>query len=545
MEPHLGHVYTLCLADAWSRFSAIRCHPSLQAFPPRGVAMRPQSRTALLCTGVDEHGSKIARTAKEWGCSPQELCDKVSLSFRDLCSSLNISTGAFIRTTSDVHKNTVYDAWVSRSIFSSLKRYLEKYGYLYWNTFAGWYSITDEAFYADWEVVDDFDKGVKIAKFSGSEVHWLEEETCRFRLSMFKTRLHEWLDSGVLPKASQEHAHLLALTHSSLDLLEDPSVSRPSSRVPWGIPVPGRPDQTIYVWFDALLNYLTAGNVSLKPGSDNSDALWPPDCQFIGKDILRFHAILWPAILMAMDLPLPKRIIPHGHILVSGKKMSKSLGNVVNPHDVLNCFASCFTQENLLSESEAQSMAADCLRYYLIRSACLQEDASFSLPLAIETVNTELVNWLGNLLSRITSKKVIPTQTAPILNLTEAQAFLSDPADAEFFNDLKNLPDTVDSLWFDLLQPHHSVDAIMRVIRHANAFVDRHRPWDAVASTESIVGVALETLRLVGCLLTPLIPTLSNRLLNGLGIYQETLRCSSWRIPDDNQRRPLIPRFRP
>ncbi|VDO07834.1 unnamed protein product [Rodentolepis nana] len=292
------------------------------------------------------------------------------------------------------------------------------------------------------------------------------------------------------------------------------------------------------------MNYLTAGKVS---GVGDSEAIWPPEIQFIGKDILRFHAILWPAILMALGLPLPKLVIPHGHILVSGVKMSKSLGNIVSPDEVLNHFASFFTGSDSFTEPEVYSVTTDCLRYCLIRSACLQEDITFSLPLAIETVNAELVNSLGNLLSRISSKKVTPTHTAPILDIVEAQDFMSDPLDAEFFNDLRNLPSTVDSLWFDHLQPHHCVDAVMRVVRHANAFVDRHRPWDTNrSSSKTVVGVTLETLRLVGCLLSPLIPTLSNRLLCGIGLEEQALRCFTWRLPNDGPlKRPLIPRFRP
>ncbi|VDM35613.1 unnamed protein product [Hydatigera taeniaeformis] len=299
LEPHIGHAYTLCMADAWSRFSAMRHHPSLQAFPPQRVFLRPpSSQTGFLCTGVDEHGSK------------------------DLCEKLNISTGAFTRTTSEVHKRTVYEAW----------RYLERSGFLYWSTFAGWYSISDETFYADWEVVDSPSlSGTKVAKTTHSEVNWVEEETCRFCLSPLKAKIHAWLDSGVLPHQSPEHDGLLALTHSSLDLLQDPSVSRPSARVPWGIPVPGRPDQTIYVWFDALMNYLTAGKVFLN-SAVNKQAVWPPDCQFIGKDILRFHAILWPAILLALGLSLPKKIIPHAHILVEGTKASLDA-----PHSYHSC----------------------------------------------------------------------------------------------------------------------------------------------------------------------------------------------------------------
>nr|CDS21452.1 methionine tRNA synthetase [Echinococcus granulosus] len=521
-KPHLGHAYTLCIADAWSRFFAMRQHPSLQAFPPRRVFLRPPpARTSFLCTGVDEHGSKVARTAATFGCSPKDLCDRISLTFK--------AGSAFL-----------------------IKRYLERSGYLYWNTFAGWYSISDETFYADWEVTDSpSSSGVKVAKATHSVVNWVEEKTCRFRLSSFKDQLHIWLDSGVLPDKSQEHARLLALTHSSLDLLEDPSISRPSSRVSWGIPVPDRPDQTIYVWFDALMSYLTAGKVSLNP-TENKDAIWPPECQFIGKDILRFHTILWPAILLALGLPLPKKIIPHAHILVEGTKMSKSLSNVVSPVDMLKYFSAAFAAASptRLSDEEVRATAVDCLRYCLVRSACLNEDTTFSLPLATETVNTELVNWVGNLLSRITSRKIISAQTVPMLDLVEAQAFMSDAVDAKFLNDLRCLPDTFDTLWWERLQPHHSVDALMKVVRKTNAFVDRHQPWASVAvddvMAKTVVGVTLEALRLIGCLLAPLTPSLSDRLLRRLGIRPDALRCSSWHLDLDDQslHRPLVPRIK-
>ncbi|EUB60285.1 Methionyl-tRNA synthetase [Echinococcus granulosus] len=592
-KPHLGHAYTLCIADAWSRFFAMRQHPSLQAFPPRRVFLRPPpARTSFLCTGVDEHGSKVRRSHS----SHFRLLPKGSLrpyiidfqgrlsvpykstSFQDLCENLNISTGAFIRTTSEAHKNTVCEAW----------RYLERSGYLYWNTFAGWYSISDETFYADWEVTDSpSSSGVKVAKATHSVVNWVEEKTCRFRLSSFKDQLHIWLDSGVLPDKSQEHARLLALTHSSLDLLEDPSISRPSSRVSWGIPVPDRPDQTIYVWFDALMSYLTAGKVSLNP-TENKDAIWPPECQFIGKDILRFHAILWPAILLALGLPLPKKIIPHAHILVEGTKMSKSLSNVVSPVDMLKYFSAAFAAASptRLSDEEVRATAVDCLRYCLVRSACLNEDTTFSLPLATETVNTELVNWVGNLLSRITSRKIISAQTVPMLDLVEAQAFMSDALLHRNLNleletknslfmkqfvifmlvlqtrytrfaveqfsifSLRCLPDTFDTLWWERLQPHHSVDALMKVVRKTNAFVDRHQPWASVAvddvMAKTVVGVTLEALRLIGCLLAPLTPSLSDRLLRRLGIRPDALRCSSWHLDLDDQslHRPLVPRIK-
>uniref|UniRef100_A0A5K3EK28 Methionine--tRNA ligase, mitochondrial n=1 Tax=Mesocestoides corti TaxID=53468 RepID=A0A5K3EK28_MESCO len=492
--------------------------------------MRPPQITGFLSTGVDEHGSKISRTASNLRFTPKQLCDQVSLQFRDLCKSLHVDASAFMRTTSERHMLTVQDVW----------RTLDKSDHLYWSAYSGWYSTTDEAFYSDWEV-DTSPLGA-VSKTSGNQVHWVEEETFRFRLSAFKPKLHVWLDSGVLPNESPEHAGLLALTHKTLDRLEDPCVSRPSSRVPWGIPVPGRIDQTIYVWFDALMNYLTAGGVSFT-ADGNSQALWPPDIHFVGKDILCFHAILWPAILMALDLPLPKKIIPHGHILVGGTKMSKSLGNVLSPADVLGDLSRALSVSPVHGEVDAESVASDCLRYCLVRSVCLNEDTTFSLPFAKETVNTELVNWLGNLLSRITSKKIAPNQTAPMLDLAEAQQFLSAPADAKFFNDLSQLPFVFDDFWWDRLLPNRSVDAVMHVVRQTNAFVDRHKPWAAGGDgdAQAVVGVALEALRLVGCCLSPLTPYLSNRLLNCLGLHPGKLRGHSWRL--DLTHQPLIPRL--
>ncbi|KAL5961488.1 Methionine--tRNA ligase mitochondrial [Taenia solium] len=228
-------------------------------------------------------------------------------------------------------------------------------------------------------------------------------------------------------------------------------------------------------------------------------------------------------------------------------QMSKSLGNVVSPVEVLEYFAAAFTAASStpLNEAEVRAVATDCLRYCLVRSACLNEDTTFSLSLATETVNTELVNWMGNLLSRIISRKIIPTQTVPMLDLAEAQAFMSNVVDAEFLNEC--LPDTFDALWWEHLQPHHSVDALMKVVRQTNAFVDRHQPWASVAAgdgtVKTVVGVTLEALRLIGCLLTPLIPSVSDRMLLRLGIKPDALRCSSWHLDlnDQCQNRPLKP----
>ncbi|BHF61409.1 Methionine--tRNA ligase, mitochondrial [Sparganum proliferum] len=542
-SPHIGHAYTLCIADAWARYTRLRGHPCTQAFAnPATNLIRPltedtaSSSNILFSTGVDEHGCKIARAAQSIGCTPQSLCDRVASQFEELCAVLHVKPSVFIRTTDKVHMRNVQHIWER----------LEAGGFFYWNTFAGWYCAADEAFYADWELEEADQNGKKLAKASGNAVEWVEEETCRFRLKQFKPDLHRWLDSGVLPTGSHEHARLLQLTHESLDLLEDPSVSRPATRVPWGIPVPNRPDQTIYVWFDALVNYLTAAGMY----SDRLDNLsaWPPTVQFIGKDIMRFHTILWPALLLAVGLPLPQRIIPHAHLLVDGIKMSKSLGNVLSSSQVIEYFSARMQNGSVKSEDSLRAIAADCLRYCLIRSVCLNEDSTFSLAHAERTVNTELVNPLGNLLSRVISHRLNPEQEVYFINGSDAEHLLSkSDLDLEFLHSLQSLSDKFDNLWWHQLLPNRSIDLLQDVLRKTNAFIERHRPWSAgfshLSRTE-VLGVCLESLRLIACFLDPVIPRLSSSIFQQLGVDSNDVRKHESSRPLYKGRHgPLIPRL--
>uniref|UniRef100_A0A0X3P7X8 Methionine--tRNA ligase, mitochondrial n=1 Tax=Schistocephalus solidus TaxID=70667 RepID=A0A0X3P7X8_SCHSO len=481
----------------------------------------------------------IARTAQSIGCTPQSLCDRVTSQLEELCVLLHVKPSVFVRTTDEVHMRNVQHIW---------KR-LESAGFFYWTTFAGWYCATDEAFYADWELANADETGKKVAKTSGNPVEWIEEETCRFSLKQFKPHLHRWLDSGVLPTGSHEHARLLSLTHESLDLLEDPSVSRPATRVPWGIPVPDRSDQTIYVWFDALINYLTAAGMC----SDRLDNLriWPPTVQFIGKDIMRFHTILWPALLLAVGLPLPQKIIPHAHLLVDGIKMSKSLGNVLSSSQVIEHFSARMQNagDTLKTEDRLQTIAADCLRYCLIRSACLNEDSTFNLAHAERIVNSELVNPLGNLLSRVISHRLNPEQEVYIVNGSDAERLLSKSTlDLELFNSLQSLYKKFDDLWWHQLLPNRSVDVLQDVLHKTNAFIERHRPWSAGyshLSRSEVLGICLESLRLIACFLAPIVPRLSSNIFQQLGLgSNDGCRQEAFRPLCKGQHRPLIPRLR-
>ncbi|KAF8561238.1 hypothetical protein P879_08661 [Paragonimus westermani] len=377
-KPHLGHAYTLCLADAWARC----CHVFGVEFP--------LTRLRLVFVQVKQ----AARLAKA---DPRAYCNEISPLFKTLCEANSVEINDFIRTTEERHVTAVGEFW----------RLLSQSGYLDQAIYSGWYSIADETFYADWELSSVATSAVShhhppgvankpsyVATETGSPVDWVEESNFLFRLTAFKEPLHKWLDSGVFLTESPSQSMWREKSHVLVDTINDVSVSRPRERLDWGIPVPDHPDQVIYVWLDALVNYLTVSGFPWSSADSTSVVSWPPDFQFIGKDILRFHAVLWPALLMAVDLPLPKHLICHCHLLVDNVKMSKSRHNVLDP----------FEEQRKLTPNivHAPISAADCegLRYVLLRSALLNSDASYCRETAKQLIDTELVNCLGNLLSR-------------------------------------------------------------------------------------------------------------------------------------------------
>ena len=345
-KPHLGHAYTTVACDAKARFHRLRGEPT------------------QFLTGTDEHGQKLERAAREAGMDPQAFCDMNSAKFRELWKKLDISYDDYIRTTEERHIRGVQELW----------RRVEAAGDIYLGTYAGWYAVRDEAFYTESELTEA-PGGVKLGP-TGAEVEWVEEPSYFFRLSKFAEPLLEHYEK--YPQFVQPDTRRNEVMSFVRGGLKDLSLSRTSFQ--WGIPVPGDEKHVIYVWFDALSNYLTA------PGFDENGVRegspWPTDQHFIGKDILRFHAVYWPAFLLSAGVPLPGQVFSHGWWTVEGQKMSKSLGNAVDPHWLI------------------EEYGVDAIRYFLLKEIPFGLDGDFSHNALIDRINSDLANDLGNLLHR-------------------------------------------------------------------------------------------------------------------------------------------------
>ena len=349
-KPHMGHAYSSIIADFFARFKSI------------------DDYKVHFLTGTDEHGLKIQRSAEKAGKKPKEFCDQISQTFKDLSKTLNLSNTDFIRTTEDRHKKTVQHLW-------SL---LEKNDEIYLSNYTGWYSVSDEAFYNEDEIEEI--NGKKIAKSSKSKVEWIEEESYFFRLSKWQKPLLKFYENNpdfILPESRKNE--VISFVKSGL---KDLSVSRKTFT--WGIPVPSNDKHIIYVWLDALTNYLSALNYP-----DTNDELfkkfWPASIHLIGKDILRFHAVYWPAFLLAAKIKLPKKVYGHGWILSGEEKMSKSKGNILDPLKII------------------EEYGLDPLRYYLIKEVSFGNDGNISQDRLEDCINSDLANNYGNLCQRVVS----------------------------------------------------------------------------------------------------------------------------------------------
>ena len=349
-RPHMGHAYSSIIADFFARFKSI------------------DDYNVHFLTGTDEHGLKIQRSAEKARKDPKEFCDQISQTFKDLSKTLNLSNTDFIRTTEDRHKKTVQHLW-------SL---LEKNDDIYLSNYSGWYSVSDEAFYNEDEIEEI--EGKKIAKSSKSTVEWIEEESYFFRLSKWQKPLLEFYENNpdfILPESRKNE--VISFVKSGL---KDLSVSRKTFT--WGIPVPSNDKHIIYVWLDALTNYLSALNYP-----DTNDELfkkfWPASIHLIGKDILRFHAVYWPAFLLAAKIELPKKVYGHGWILSGEEKMSKSKGNILDPLKII------------------EEYGLDPLRYYLVKEVSFGNDGNISQKRLEDCINSDLANNYGNLCQRVTA----------------------------------------------------------------------------------------------------------------------------------------------
>ncbi|WVW83676.1 methionine-tRNA ligase [Kwoniella bestiolae CBS 10118] len=455
--PHIGHLHTLLLTDVLARFSRLR-HPD---------------RKVIFATGTDEHGMKIQQAAKARGVGEQEFCDEVSERFRDLAKLANASHTDFIRTTEERHQTAVEHFW---------QRLVDR-GDIYKGTHSGWYSISDESFYAASQVAKRED-GVMIALESGNEVIWEEETNWKFKLTAYKGFLTEWLSNPESVHPPSVRQHLLSQIHN----LEDLSVSRPKSRVKWGIPVPNDPDQSIYVWVDALINYLT---VTGYPAQTDG---WPADVQVVGKDITKFHAIHWPALLASASLPPPRRILAHAHWTMGKLKMSKSKGNVVDPIQAM------------------RDWSVDGVRWYLMRvGGSLADDADYA-PDQVEVHYRILADQFGNLLSRISGTKMLKKATRN-LDLVSSG---SQDRDEELDRLLGGLRDEFESK-MEVYGVSGACQSVMDVIAATNKLFTDLKPWSAEDGTKAII-YAYHSLRISSILLQPIIPSKSVEALDRLGV---------------------------
>ena len=355
--PHVGHLYTLVVTDIYKRWRTVLGETDAQ-----------------MLTGTDEHGIKIQKAAAVAGVDVKLFCDENCKHFKRLVKAANINHDYFIRTTDEDHKRAVENAW----------RELNHRGYIYEAKHEGWYSIGDETFYPESQVhlIMDPATGRKMmaSMETGREVEWTAETNYHFKLSEFKEQLLKFYEDN--PNFVTPSGRMKEVVQSVSTGLEDLSISRPTERLTWGIRVPDDESQTIYVWIDALMNYATRCGYPFVPGHESSNG-WPPDLQVIGKDIMRFHCVYWPALLMALGLPLPKRILSHAHWTMMKKKMSKSEGNIVNPFFAIDRFG------------------LDTIRYYLIHEGGIVDDSSYDNSFIVRAYKKGLQNGLGNLVSRL------------------------------------------------------------------------------------------------------------------------------------------------
>ncbi|MFQ5953446.1 MAG: methionine--tRNA ligase [Kiloniellales bacterium] len=460
--PHIGHAYTTLACDAMARFK------------------RLDGYDVKFLTGTDEHGQKVEKSAREAGKEPQPFTDQVSENFRGLARAMNFSNDDFIRTTEPRHIRA------SQAIWSALM----DAGQIYLGSYAGWYAVHDEAFYAEDELVEGPD-GKKHAP-SGAEVEWVEEPSYFFRLSTWREpllRLYEERPDFISPPARRNE--VISFVKSGL---RDLSVSRASFN--WGVPVPNHTDHVIYVWLDALTNYITAVGYPDTSGDDFS-TYWPADLHMVGKDILRFHAVYWPAFLMGAGLGPPKRIFAHGWWTNEGRKISKSLGNIIDPLWLIERYG------------------LDQVRYFLLREVPFGNDGDFSHRAIVGRINGDLANDFGNLAQRVLS--MIAKEGA----VPEPGAH--DAADKALLGAVRGLLDQ-QRRCYEEQAFHRALEFLFQVVGAANRYVDAQAPW-ALAKSDparmsTVLYVLAETIRHLAILAQPVMPDAAGWLLDQLAVGQ-------------------------
>ena len=469
-KPHMGHAYSSIVADFFARFKKI------------------QGFKVFFLTGTDEHGQKIQRAAEEKKMDPLSFCDEISKTFRDLSKTLNLSNTDFIRTTESRHTKSVTNLW----------NILEKKDEIYLSKYSGWYSVSDEAFYSEDEI--EKKEGNKISKISGSPVEWVEEESYFFRLSKWQEPLLKFYSENpnfILPVSRKNE--VISFVKSGL---KDLSVSRKSFS--WGIKVPSNKNHVIYVWLDALTNYISALNYPNEQDILYKD-FWPASIHLIGKDILRFHAVYWPAFLLAANILPPKRVYGHGWILSGEEKMSKSKGNILDPLEIIKKYG------------------LDPLRYYLIKEVSFGNDGNISKDKLKSCTNSDLANNYGNLCQRV----ILFNEKN--LNLEIPQKDKFNQADLNVLDVFKsNFNKLID--YIDNQDINSYVNFIVDQLFSANKYFNDQEPWKKksdVKRLNTIVYVSLELIRKITILLYPIIPESSLKVLKTFGITENKINFNS------------------
>jgi methionyl-tRNA synthetase len=464
-KPHIGHAYTTLACDLIARFK------------------RLDGYNVFFMTGTDEHGQKIERSAEKAGIRPIEFVDSFSAEFKKLMDEMNFSYDKFMRTSDEAHKLYVQQIWL---------RLVEK-GYIYEGKYSGWYAVRDEAFYQENELVDG-------KAPTGAPVEWVEEPSYFFKLSAFTESLlafYEQNPNFIAPETRRNE--VISFVKSGL---HDLSISRTSFS--WGIKVPGEEKHVMYVWLDALFNYLSGVN------GENSE-FWPADLHIVGKDILRFHAVYWQAFLMAANIPTPKRIFAHGWWTNNGEKISKSLGNVIDPLDLVKEFG------------------LEYVRYFLMREIPFGNDGNYTRVNLINRVNAELVNNIGNLAQRVLAflnkycNQKVPTT---ILANTEDDIKLLEKSSMALDAMRKNI---------DQQQLHLAIGVVVELAASANEYIDHNAPWHLNKTDKSrmdkVLVVLLEVIKIIAILLQSIVPTAAVTLFVNLGISPQKFTDINKEIP--------------
>ncbi len=458
--PHVGHAYEAIATDALARFA------------------RLDGKDVFFLTGTDEHGQKMVQTAQKEGLTPAELATRNAARFKEMDEALNISFDRFIRTSEPAHHRSTQELW---------KR-MQANGDIYLDSYAGWYSVRDEAYYAEDETTVGEDKVRRGPQ--GTPVEWVEESSYFFKLSAYQDKLLALYEATDFIGPESRKNEVTSFVKGGL---KDLSISR--TTFDWGIKVPGDDKHVMYVWVDALTNYITG--IGFPDESDTNWKYWPADVHIIGKDIIRFHAVYWPAFLMSAGIPVPKRVYAHGFLFNRGEKMSKSVGNVVDPFNL------------------AEQYGVDQLRYFLLREVSFGQDGSYSHEAIVNRTNADLANDLGNLAQR--SLSMIAKQYAGVL-----------PTPGDFSDNDKAILAQADAMLeqartaMATQQIHQALNAIWAVVAEANRYFAGEAPW-ALAKTDpakqaTVLYTTAEVVRQVAILAQPVMPASCAKLLDVLGI---------------------------